>query len=223
MSNLTPYDTGARLEPKPWNVRPEPGIAQADIDPDAYGRVDFDNDEGATVLTAYMEPDGNGGYTLHLDADEAAVTVAFNGAPVGWISTPELPENAAYPENERRKATEGDVADDRECTDAEMFRHDAEDMRNCASVEVSWVAKDAQGRDVFVSDMTITAARAAAMFEGIAATCEPATAKTIEQIAIGRFVSNTEVEGGFGEIETIEEVNEQASQGRADRRMPLRD
>lgn len=93
MSNLTPYDTGARLEPKPWNVRPEPGIAQADIDPDAYGRVDFDNDEGATVLTAYMEPDGNGGYTLHLDADEAVVAVAFNGVALGMIPAAEPDED----------------------------------------------------------------------------------------------------------------------------------
>ena len=41
---LTPYDRGTRLEPQLWPLGD---------DPDSYGRVDFDNDESATVLTAY--------------------------------------------------------------------------------------------------------------------------------------------------------------------------
>ncbi len=38
----TPYDTGDHLEPQVWPI---------DGDPDRYGRVDLDDDEGATILT----------------------------------------------------------------------------------------------------------------------------------------------------------------------------
>ena len=54
--NLTPYDRGTRLEPQ---LRP------LGDDPDSYGRVDFDNDESATVLTAYVEREGDG-YAMHV-------------------------------------------------------------------------------------------------------------------------------------------------------------
>ncbi len=46
-NNLTPYDTGDRLEPQLWPLGE---------DPDSYGRVDFDNDESATVLQAKATP-----------------------------------------------------------------------------------------------------------------------------------------------------------------------
>lgn len=53
--SLTPYDQGTRLEPKPWQVQNLnlPDEEEAD----RYGRVDFDNDEGATGLTVYVEYD----------------------------------------------------------------------------------------------------------------------------------------------------------------------
>lgn len=56
---LTPYDTGTRLEPRAW----------APTAPAEYGRVDFDNEEPATVVTAWIDRDGTGGYRLHLQAD----------------------------------------------------------------------------------------------------------------------------------------------------------
>ncbi len=64
--NLTPYDTGDRLEPKPWHVQP---LNLPDADEAArYGRVDFDNDSGETVLTAWVERnEDRKGYTLHTD------------------------------------------------------------------------------------------------------------------------------------------------------------
>lgn len=43
--NLTPYDTGERLEPRPWG---------ATALPDA-GKVDFENDESTTQLTIHVE------------------------------------------------------------------------------------------------------------------------------------------------------------------------
>lgn len=54
---LTPYDTGERLEPRPWST---------DGDPERYGRVDFDDDEGATVLSVHVERLPSGACALHV-------------------------------------------------------------------------------------------------------------------------------------------------------------
>lgn len=58
MSALTPFDTGDRLEPHSWPVGG---------DPDCFGRVDFDDDASATVLTAYAERRADGSHALHVD------------------------------------------------------------------------------------------------------------------------------------------------------------
>ncbi|MDR6868332.1 hypothetical protein J2Y69_002946 [Microbacterium resistens] len=55
---LGPYDTGVRLEPQLWPVND---------DPDRYGRVDFDDDEGATVLSAHVERRADGSHALHVE------------------------------------------------------------------------------------------------------------------------------------------------------------
>lgn len=72
MSTLTPYDTGQRLEPHAWvqGQVATPGGLPRQVEVDDYGRVDFDNDEGATVLTAYVERTATGGYVLHVDSTE---------------------------------------------------------------------------------------------------------------------------------------------------------
>lgn len=61
MKDLTPYDSGDRLEPHP-SVRGR--IAGTDnprlAEPDDYGRVDFENEEAATVLSVVVERDGDG-------------------------------------------------------------------------------------------------------------------------------------------------------------------
>ena len=50
---LTPFDTGETLEPKVWPPRySEPGGSAEDrVD---FGKVDFDNDESATVYTVQI-------------------------------------------------------------------------------------------------------------------------------------------------------------------------
>jgi hypothetical protein len=73
---LTPYDKGDRLEPRPWHVQPR----NLEKDPEEaarYGKVDFDNEESATFLTAYVERnEDRKGYTLHANFDgEGALTV----------------------------------------------------------------------------------------------------------------------------------------------------
>lgn len=54
----TPYDTGVRLEPKPWHVQPA-NLSDFE-EADRYGRVDFDNDAGETVaqVLAQRGPSG---------------------------------------------------------------------------------------------------------------------------------------------------------------------
>lgn len=50
MADMTPFDTGARLEPRVWPAVDPDGI----LDEDRYGRVDFDDDESATVLNVHV-------------------------------------------------------------------------------------------------------------------------------------------------------------------------
>ena len=66
-TQMNPYDDGWRLEPRVWVTdgttgNEEPRPAQADD----YGRVDFDNDEGATVFTAWVQKT-EAGYILRVD------------------------------------------------------------------------------------------------------------------------------------------------------------
>lgn len=69
---LTPYDTGKRLEPHVWVPR-DPGLPPAQ-DPDDYGRVDFDNEEGGTELTVHVDREDDGTLTLHIhSADDIKV------------------------------------------------------------------------------------------------------------------------------------------------------
>lgn len=58
MSKLTPYDTGKRLEPRPW-------LAQHRETADDWGKVDFDNEESATEAIVYIEK-AEPGYALHV-------------------------------------------------------------------------------------------------------------------------------------------------------------
>lgn len=58
---LTPYDTGQRLEPRPW-------LVQHRATRDDFGKVDFDNEESATQAIVYIEKNQDQqyhpGYTL---------------------------------------------------------------------------------------------------------------------------------------------------------------
>ncbi|MBC9944428.1 hypothetical protein ICL81_07890 [Leucobacter sp. cx-328] len=76
-TQLTPYDTGDRLEPQPWPLESD----------DHYGLVDLDNDESATVFTisgkrlddntANRTADGSPGYLLSVStySDDTAVEI----------------------------------------------------------------------------------------------------------------------------------------------------
>ena len=68
----TPYDTGDRMEPRPWITHQVVEQLRAGRVPlnaealDHFGRVDFDVDEGTTIVTIYVERTLIG-YMVHID------------------------------------------------------------------------------------------------------------------------------------------------------------
>lgn len=60
MAELTPYDTGERLEPRIWPTS-EPGVNYSRT---RYGKVDFDGEDGFTAATLWIERKEDGSYVL---------------------------------------------------------------------------------------------------------------------------------------------------------------
>ena len=42
-------------------------------DADSYGRVDFDDDEGRTVATIYLERTADGDYAIHIEGEAPVI------------------------------------------------------------------------------------------------------------------------------------------------------
>lgn len=120
---LTPYDTGDRLEPYAWVV--VRGSAATPIrwcadgadqpDPEDFGRVDFDDDESRTVLTAYIAREGSG-YVLHVEnlLDETLrVTGGIEAVVIGLEHSPGVDELLSLAERGREdflhQARHGDL------------------------------------------------------------------------------------------------------------------
>lgn len=77
---LTPYDTGKRAEPHIWSITDpgaEPGSVIWGIDQDRYGRVDFDDDGGETLVTVWVEKNELGEHVVHIQqlSTEASVRI----------------------------------------------------------------------------------------------------------------------------------------------------
>ncbi|MBK3582658.1 hypothetical protein JHN49_02640 [Streptomyces sp. MBT57] len=64
---LSPYDTGARCEPKLWQPNSD-AVAEAmrSGDAESIGNVDFTDDEDRTVVTVHISRADNGVFTVHL-------------------------------------------------------------------------------------------------------------------------------------------------------------
>lgn len=91
MAELTPYDTGEVLEPKLWPI----GAYQSDHPDgqegrlDSYGRVDFDDDEGASQFTLRARPGKPGDrfkvvievWPLGIEDDEIEVVIHGRSEP----------------------------------------------------------------------------------------------------------------------------------------------
>jgi hypothetical protein len=75
---LTPYDTGAVAEPKPWVHQDgiDPTTDPADVDFTAFGKVDFDSEEGATLVAGLrVIPMPGGGVTIEFGGAEDVTIV----------------------------------------------------------------------------------------------------------------------------------------------------
>lgn len=96
-TTLTPYDTGARLEPKPWPVATPTALDQISLDEigladelDRFGNVDFENDESATLVTIHVSKNPDGTHTVHVIpmTDEDEISVEFHGETVNGTLHP---------------------------------------------------------------------------------------------------------------------------------------
>ncbi|WP_405824261.1 hypothetical protein OG705_29260 [Streptomyces sp. NBC_00838] len=81
-SELSPYDTGARCEPKLW--QPNSGavaVAMRSGNEDDVGNVDFTNDEDSTIVTVHVSRREDGMYTVHLlpAGGDDQIRVEFHG------------------------------------------------------------------------------------------------------------------------------------------------
>lgn len=68
--HLTPYDTGVRAEPRVW---PTTTIDLNDLAPiargleeDRFGRVDFDDENGDSLFTVWVERNEQGAHVVHI-------------------------------------------------------------------------------------------------------------------------------------------------------------
>lgn len=96
-SHLSPYDTGERCEPRVWMPRTMtqwPGIEYLADQLDSFGKVDFNNDEDATIVTAHVERLPDGRHRLVVDpqcgVEELEILVLHDsdGSPTGTAPTP---------------------------------------------------------------------------------------------------------------------------------------
>ncbi|WP_059390039.1 hypothetical protein, partial [Arthrobacter sp. Hiyo1] len=79
----TPYDAGERLRPRQWPVGPS----------ESYGKVDFDDGEGKTVLTVYVQRGPEEGYVLHVE--HLAVPLRVDGSDLRLSPAPQVDRDAA--------------------------------------------------------------------------------------------------------------------------------
>ncbi|MDX2547490.1 hypothetical protein ACOT81_38500 [Streptomyces sp. WI04-05B] len=64
---LSPYDTGARCEPKLWQpYREAVAAAMRSGNADDIGNVDFTDDADRTVVTVHVSRSDDGMFTVHL-------------------------------------------------------------------------------------------------------------------------------------------------------------
>lgn len=76
---LTPYDTGGRAEPRPWQKnRAEVLQEMIDGDPEDIGNVDFNDDENRTVATVHVSRH-DGKYTVHVIPHDDDLRVELHG------------------------------------------------------------------------------------------------------------------------------------------------
>ena len=91
----TPYDTGDRMEPRPWITHQVVEQLRAGRVPlnaealDHFGRVDFDDDEGTTIATLHIEGDPlrpEVAFLLKLDVNAPVIIHGPGGEYIGTVN-----------------------------------------------------------------------------------------------------------------------------------------
>ena len=65
-TELTPYDTGLRAEPRVWLSR-SAKVSEA-TPTESFGKVDFEDDAGEALCTVYVERNPDGSHTVHVQS-----------------------------------------------------------------------------------------------------------------------------------------------------------
>jgi hypothetical protein len=82
-NELAEYEASGRLRPRPWPVGPS----------ESYGKVDFDDGEGKSVLTAYVQRGPAEGYVLHIE--HLAAPLRVDGTLLRLSPAPHVDRDAA--------------------------------------------------------------------------------------------------------------------------------
>lgn len=77
------YESTGRLKPRPWPVGPREG----------YGKVDFDDGDGQTVLTLFIQRGPDDGYVLQVE--HLAAPLRIDGTLLRLGPTPRIDKSAA--------------------------------------------------------------------------------------------------------------------------------
>lgn len=108
--NLTPYDTGERLEPHVWVRDASPG--EQPRKPGDYGKVDFDDEESTTALTVHAEHNEDKTYTLHIENISVGLKMKVESEDIMTVTpTQELQTQVFETIRELRTSTEQEVAE----------------------------------------------------------------------------------------------------------------
>lgn len=91
-TELTPFDTGARCEPKPWMEYGTPVSEQHPAED--FGKVDFDDDEGRTVAVAWVERQDDGTHRMRVQplVEDAEFDVVVDWDAPSAVSPEEIQE-----------------------------------------------------------------------------------------------------------------------------------
>lgn len=82
---LTPYDTGQRAEPKPWRriggeMVAAMGPIAREMAEDRFGRVDFDDENGESLFTIWVDRNEQGARVVHIQQlGQTPVAIRIHG------------------------------------------------------------------------------------------------------------------------------------------------
>ena len=81
---LTPYDTGQRAEPRVWTNAGDSldqfGPIARGMEEDRYGRVDFDDENGDSLFTVWVDRNEQGARVVHIQQlSQTPVAIRIHG------------------------------------------------------------------------------------------------------------------------------------------------